>query len=145
MSTAAVLSVAGVVITALLTGIASYAVARVQRGSTTEANGIQALVSGVATWQAIATRAESKADQAQADATSAHEQAQEATRRIEELERDLETERLHSREQDNRIRALVSVLRSWVDFGRELHQHWDEVRAHHYPPPLPEHEDVAEI
>ena len=63
------------------------------------------------------------------------------TYRVDQLGRDLETERQHSADQDRRINAMRTVLHAWAQFGRELHEHWAEVRQNRYPPALPEYED----
>ncbi len=138
MTATEVLGAVGGVLGGIVTIISGVWVARVQRKSSTETAGVTTgatlLTEAVKSWQVIAEDAKRTADKATAEMT-------ELRAKVDGLARDLDTERNHSADQDRRINALRTVLHAWAQFGRELHEHWAEVRQNHYPPPLPEYDD----
>ncbi len=134
---AAIIGVAGVGISILV----SLIVARIDKSSKAQATDVetnaQLLIQLVQSWK-------DRTEAAVADAANAKSEAAQAKALAQQTNDDLATERGKRQEQDRVIAGLRRGMRVWAEWAKRIHDEWPRVRQGDAAPPLPSIDD-AEI
>ena len=112
----------------LLSALGAMIMRSVAKRSEQDQTGVQALGEALDTWQALAERADRKADQALSENVK--------------LRAEQERARDQARRQSKQLSTLRRIVNTYAEWGRHLVDNWEELRQHESPPRLPQVEDI---